>query len=110
MTPDAKLSMLEKVAASTVGGSLSCWKQPFEVPRVEMQTIKSGSAGDKLVPMGQAAVNILNTSGPLGFYRGIVPRIGVAAWATICLVVVLGDTMKELLSSIDSREPAALAV
>lgn len=27
----AKLSFAEKIAASTVGGALSCWNQPFEV-------------------------------------------------------------------------------
>lgn len=28
---DAKLSVPEKIAASTIGGALSCWNQPFEV-------------------------------------------------------------------------------
>lgn len=28
---DAKFSVAEKIAASTVGGALSCWNQPFEV-------------------------------------------------------------------------------
>jgi len=26
-----KLTMVEKIAASTIGGTLSCWNQPFEV-------------------------------------------------------------------------------
>lgn len=30
-TADAKLSMPEKITASTIGGALSCWNQPFEV-------------------------------------------------------------------------------
>ena len=38
---------------------------------------------------------ILRTSGVQGFFRGVVPRIGVAGWATICMVG-LGDMMKEL--------------
>lgn len=29
--PDQKLSMGEKIGASTIGGALSCWNQPFEV-------------------------------------------------------------------------------
>lgn len=29
--PEQKLSMAEKIAASTIGGALSCWNQPFEV-------------------------------------------------------------------------------
>src|ERR1700712_3319724 len=36
-SPNEKLGMREKVAASTIGGALSCWNQPFEVLRVEMQ-------------------------------------------------------------------------
>lgn len=30
-----KLNMGEKIAASTVGGALSCWNQPFEVSNIE---------------------------------------------------------------------------
>lgn len=30
--PGQKLNMGEKIAASTLGGALSCWNQPFEVP------------------------------------------------------------------------------
>lgn len=29
--PNERLNMGEKIAASTVGGALSCWNQPFEV-------------------------------------------------------------------------------
>ena len=38
--------------------------------------------------------HILQTSGVRGLFRGVVPRIGVAAWATICMVG-FGDTLKE---------------
>jgi hypothetical protein len=30
-TDKDKLAMGEKIAASTIGGALSCWNQPFEV-------------------------------------------------------------------------------
>lgn len=30
-----KLNMGEKIAASTIGGALSCWNQPFEVSNIE---------------------------------------------------------------------------
>lgn len=33
-----KLSAVEKIAASTLGGGLSAWNQPIEVIRVEMQS------------------------------------------------------------------------
>lgn len=35
-----KLRFGERILASTIGGALSCWNQPFEVPRVEMQSVK----------------------------------------------------------------------
>ncbi|KAG8356564.1 hypothetical protein FVEN_g5721 [Fusarium venenatum] len=92
-TADAKLSIWEKMAASTMGGALSCWNQPFEVLRVEMQSRASGQNTSK-PSMMSAAKRILATSGPLGFFRGVVPRIGVAAWATICMVG-FGDIAKE---------------
>lgn len=41
--------------------------------------------------------HIVATSGVKGLFRGVVPRIGVAAWATICMVG-FGDTVKELVS------------
>ncbi|KAM0418746.1 hypothetical protein ACHAPT_012344 [Fusarium lateritium] len=44
--------------------------------------------------MASAAKRIWASSGPLGFFRGVVPRIGVAAWATICMVG-FGDIAKE---------------
>ncbi|RGP63189.1 mitochondrial dna replication [Fusarium sporotrichioides] len=91
---DAKLSVWEKMAASTVGGALSCWNQPFEVLRVEMQSLASGQDISSKPTMVSAAKRILATSGPLGFFRGVVPRIGVAAWATICMVG-FGDIAKE---------------
>ena len=30
-SPNEKLNMTEKICASTIGGALSCWNQPFEV-------------------------------------------------------------------------------
>ena len=41
---------------------------------------------------------ILHDSGVKGLFRGVVPRIGVASWATICMVG-FGDQMKELVNS-----------
>lgn len=40
--------------------------------------------------------HVIKTSGVKGLFRGVAPRIGVAAWATICMVG-FGDTVKELL-------------
>ncbi|KAH7245652.1 mitochondrial DNA replication protein [Fusarium tricinctum] len=91
---DAKLTIGEKILASTIGGALSCWNQPFEVLRVEMQSLASGENIASKPTMAAAAKRIMATSGALGFFRGVVPRIGVAAWATICMVG-FGDIAKE---------------
>ncbi|KAM0229784.1 hypothetical protein ACHAP5_011541 [Fusarium lateritium] len=91
---DAKLTIWEKIVASTIGGALSCWNQPFEVLRVEMQSLAVGQKTSSKPTMAVAAKRILATSGALGFFRGVVPRIGVAAWATICMVG-FGDIAKE---------------
>ena len=34
-----KLSALEKIASSTVGGALATWNQPIEVVRVEVRAL-----------------------------------------------------------------------
>ncbi|KAF2011986.1 mitochondrial carrier [Aaosphaeria arxii CBS 175.79] len=88
-----KLSIGEKIIASTIGGALSCWNQPFEVIRVDMQAVKATSEVIKPT-MISTAKSIWKENGITGFFRGIVPRIGVASWATICMVG-LGDTVRE---------------
>lgn len=45
--------------------------------------------------------HILRESGVKGLFRGVVPRIGVAAWATICMVG-LGDKVKETVNGVAS--------
>ncbi|RSL53647.1 hypothetical protein CEP51_014855 [Fusarium floridanum] len=87
---DAKLGIWEKMAASTVGGALSCWNQP----RIEMQSLAFGQDTSSKPTMASAAKRIWATSGAMGFFRGVVPRTEVAAWATIYMVG-LGDTAKQ---------------
>lgn len=95
---DDKLSFPEKIAASTVGGALSCWNQPFEVLRIEMQSLKADPTRPASPTMVNTAKYILHTSGPLGFFRGVLPRVGVATWATICMVG-FGDIIKEAIAN-----------
>ncbi|KAL2843815.1 mitochondrial carrier domain-containing protein [Aspergillus pseudodeflectus] len=90
---DEKLRFGDKILASTIGGALSCWNQPFEVLRVEMQSMKSDPGRPAKATIVSTFKHILDTSGFRGFFRGIVPRIGVASWATICMVG-FGDTVK----------------
>lgn len=88
-----RLSFGEKIAASTIGGTLSCWNQPFEVIRVDMQAVKSTASAVKPTMLSTVKL-IWRENGPRGFFRGVVPRIGVASWATICMVG-MGDLVKE---------------
>lgn len=37
------------------------------------------------------------TSGVKSLFRGVIPRIGVASWATICMVG-FGDSVKEMMN------------
>ncbi|KAI1387018.1 mitochondrial carrier [Hypoxylon trugodes] len=91
---EQKLGIGEKVAASTIGGALSCWNQPFEVLRVEMQSLKADPTRPASPTMVSTFKHIVKESGPQGLFRGVVPRIGVASWATICMVG-FGDRAKE---------------
>lgn len=71
----------------------------IQVLRVEMQSLVSKQSITSKPTMTSAAKHILATSGPLGFFRGVVPRIGVAAWATICMVG-FGDIAKEYIKGL----------
>ncbi|KAJ5088018.1 mitochondrial DNA replication protein [Penicillium angulare] len=92
-----KLKFGEKILASTIGGALSCWNQPFEVLRVEMQSMKNDPTRPASPTIISTFKHIVVTSGIKGLFRGVVPRIGVAAWATICMVG-FGDTVKEMVN------------
>ncbi|PVU95528.1 hypothetical protein BB561_001766 [Smittium simulii] len=88
-----KLSNSERVIASVVGGTLSCWNQPLEVIRVEMQSqLKSKDRPTKM-NIVSCAKYIYAQSGFRGFYRGVLPRIGLSVYLTTCMVFG-GDTLK----------------
>ncbi|KAJ3175622.1 Mitochondrial DNA replication protein yhm2 [Geranomyces variabilis] len=87
------LSPYQRILASAIGGGMSCWNQPIEVIRVEMQSqIKSAGRPEKLT-IGSAAKWIYQQNGLKGFYRGVVPRIGLGVWQTVCMVFG-GDQVK----------------
>ncbi|KAI8064538.1 mitochondrial carrier domain-containing protein [Gongronella butleri] len=90
-----RLTMADKIASSVVGGALSCWNQPIEVIRVEMQSqVKTEGRPEKMT-IGKAAKWIHQNNGMKGFYRGTTPRIGLAVWQTICMVA-LGDYFRDM--------------
>ncbi|KAI0094772.1 putative YHM2-protein of the mitochondrial carrier family [Irpex rosettiformis] len=84
-----KLSALDKIISSTIGGALATWNQPIEVVRVEMQSMSksAGAAGrpEKLTIMNTLSY-IYKENGIKGLYRGVTPRIGLGIWQTVCMV------------------------
>lgn len=85
-----KLSALEKIAASGIGGGLSAWNQPIEVIRVEMQSKTEDPNRPKNLTVGKTLRYIYSQNGLRGLYRGVTPRIALGVWQTICMVA-LGD-------------------
>jgi hypothetical protein len=108
-TESDRLSVLEKIASSTIGGALATWNQPIEVVRVEVSCSTTWIKDDRLIhgsilqmqSMSKAAANsnrpakltIFNTlafiykeNGIKGLYRGVTPRIGLGIWQTVCMV------------------------
>ncbi|KAF2417672.1 mitochondrial carrier [Tothia fuscella] len=89
-----KLSVMEKITASAIGGGLSAWNQPIEVIRVEMQSKKEDPNRPKKMTVGNTARYVYSQNGLKGLYRGVTPRIGLGVWQTVCMVA-LGDVAKE---------------
>ncbi|KAF1797089.1 mitochondrial carrier domain-containing protein [Mucor lusitanicus] len=90
--PDAHLraTALDKALASIIGGALSCWNQPIEVIRVEMQSQVKAAGRPENMTIATATKYIYQQNGMKGFYRGALPRIGLGMWQTLCMVA-LGD-------------------
>ncbi|RSH79559.1 hypothetical protein EHS25_007971 [Saitozyma podzolica] len=76
-----KLSAGEKIFSSCAGGALSCWNQPFEslIPSALHQ-------GGYRPTALETAKYIVKTNGVLGLFRGITPRIMLAASVTAFMV------------------------
>lgn len=85
-----KLSVIEKIGASAIGGGLSAWNQPIEVIRVEMQSKTADPNRPKNLTVVKAFKYIYSQNGMKGLYRGVTPRIGLGVWQTVCMVA-LGD-------------------
>lgn len=85
-----KLSAVERITASALGGGLSAWNQPIEVIRVEMQSKTEDPNRPKNLTVGKTLRYIYSQNGVRGLYRGVAPRIGLGVWQTVCMVA-LGD-------------------
>lgn len=86
----ASLAAWEKILASALGGGLSAWNQPIEVIRVEMQSKTADPNRPANLTVGKTFNYIYSQNGIKGLYRGVVPRIGLGVWQTICMVA-MGD-------------------
>lgn len=101
-----RLSALERVTASAVGGGLSAWNQPIEVIRVEMQSKTVDPNRPKNLTVGKAFKYIYSQNGLKGLYRGVTPRIGLGVWQTVCMVA-LGDMAKEAVEKLTGETVTA---
>lgn len=81
---NAKLTKGDEALSGCVGGALSCWNQPFEVARIQMQA--AAAAGEEKRSMVATWQLILKEQGVAGFYKGIIPRIGLGIWQTLFMV------------------------
>ncbi|GKT51792.1 citrate/oxoglutarate carrier protein [Colletotrichum spaethianum] len=101
-----KLSALEKITASALGGGLSAWNQPIEVIRVEMQSKKEDPNRPKKMTVGNTFKYIYHTNGLKGLYRGVTPRIGLSMWQTVCMVA-MGDMAKTYIEKLTGETVTA---
>ncbi|KAI3624551.1 hypothetical protein GLX27_003347 [Malassezia furfur] len=99
-TEKDKLSPLERIFCSSIGGALATWNQPIEVIRVEMQSLsKSAAEHHKTKPtIMSTASYIYKENGIKGLYRGVSPRILLGIWQTVCMVS-FADTVRDWLGT-----------
>ncbi|KAJ9604845.1 Mitochondrial DNA replication protein yhm2 [Cladophialophora chaetospira] len=101
-----KMTAVEKILASGLGGGLSAWNQPIEVIRVEMQSKSADPNRPKNLTVGKTLNYIYSNNGLKGLYRGVTPRIGLGVWQTICMVA-LGDIAKEAVEKLTGEAVTA---
>ncbi|AAS53913.1 AFR542Wp [Eremothecium gossypii ATCC 10895] len=101
---DEKLSAMEKIVASALGGGLSAWNQPIEVIRVEMQSRTNDPNRPKNLTVGKTFRYIYENNGLRGLYRGVTPRIGLGVWQTI-FMVGFGDIARDFVGRLTGETP-----
>lgn len=82
--PKAKLSLREEAISGIIGGALSCWNQPFEVARIQMQS--AADRGEAKLNMGQVFKMVVKENGPMGLFKGVFPRVLLGVWQTLFMV------------------------
>ncbi|EPY49195.1 tricarboxylic acid transporter, variant [Schizosaccharomyces cryophilus OY26] len=82
----------QRLFASIAGGALSCWNQPIEVARVEMQSLSNGPQNTSRGIISTVS-SIYKNNGIKGLYRGVIPRMGLGAYQTV-VMVFLADSIR----------------
>lgn len=103
---DDKLTAIEKILSSAIGGGLSAWNQPIEVIRVEMQSKKEDPNRPKNLTVGKTFKYIYQSNGIKGLYRGVTPRVGLGIWQTV-FMVGFGDMAREFVAKLTGDKPSA---
>lgn len=92
-----KLSPIERILCSTIGGALATWNQPIEVIRIEMQSMARDANRPAKPTIANTAAYIYKENGIRGLYRGVSPRICLGVWQTVCMVS-FADTVRDWLN------------
>jgi Mitochondrial carrier protein len=95
------LTTSEALLASVAGGGLAVWNHPFEVCRIEMQSMVKADDRPAKMTIGSTARYVYNKDGIKGLYRGVVPRIALSVYLTVVMVFG-GDRVKQAIK--ESRE------
>ena len=80
----AKLTKTQEIGAGIVGGTLACWNHPIEVVRIEAQAAAHAGAAGRSVPA--ILRDIVASQGPSGLFKGLVPRIFLGCWQSVCMI------------------------
>ncbi|KAI9613685.1 hypothetical protein KEM48_003684 [Puccinia striiformis f. sp. tritici PST-130] len=82
-----ELTATDKIISSVIGGALGCWNHPIEVVRIEMQSMAKHSTNR---PKNLTIINtmsyIYKEYGFKGLFKGVLPRMGLSVWRTVCFV------------------------
>ena len=81
-----KLSAMERIACSSIGGALATWNQPIEVVRVEMQSMAKGAVVREKPTIMNTLSYVYKENGIKGLYRGVTPRICLGIWQTVSVL------------------------
>ena len=83
---EQRLTIGEEAIAGVIGGCLSTWNQPFEVMRIDAQA--RAARGEASRGMVKTASVIMKESGTLGFFVGVIPRMGLCVAQTLFMVTL----------------------